>query len=335
HGAWRKSGGVWAQAVEVDVAALDDLAARLGALVAAHAGALLERKTASVCAHYRLVRGPERASFLAGASALLEGWLREHPGFAPLEVIEAIEVRARHAHKGSAPPWARGLAGEGARCVALGDDVTDEDTFAALGPRDDAVLVGPGGRPTAARWRLDDPAAARAFLRWLLAAREGGSAGGEAALPGPIVLGGAGAAGPGAPGGAAAARGAPSGAPRAPGRLRGRCEPRGACGGAANRGPASVFLVHDRRFRCPSPAWPPWPAPVSPPPPARPIERRRPGRARPRPRRPRGLRRAPQRPPARPRCGSARGPGPSATRPASRSRRASASSRGASTSTSC
>ncbi|MCU0682248.1 MAG: trehalose-phosphatase [Polyangiaceae bacterium] len=187
HGAWRKGGGAWAQAAEVDEVALDDLAARLGALVNAHAGALLERKTASVCAHYRLVRGAERESFLAGASALLGGWLHERPGFERLEVIEAIEVRARHVHKGSALPWVRNLAGAGVRCVALGDDMTDEDTFAALGSRDDAVLVGPGGRPTLARWRLDDPAAAREFLRWLVAVREGGAVDTTAALPKPIA----------------------------------------------------------------------------------------------------------------------------------------------------
>jgi len=44
----------------------------------------------------------------------------------------------------------------------LGDDVTDEDGFRALGPDDLTVKIGDGA--TAARYRVADPAAALAVL---------------------------------------------------------------------------------------------------------------------------------------------------------------------------
>src|SRR5262249_58871591 len=59
----------------------------------------------------------------------------------------------------------------------LGDDVTDEGMFRSLGPNDESVRVGAdAGRATAARWRLDGPDAARAFLAWILAVRRGAPA---------------------------------------------------------------------------------------------------------------------------------------------------------------
>jgi trehalose-6-phosphatase len=49
----------------------------------------------------------------------------------------------------------------------VGDDRTDEEVFAALGPTDLGVRVGPGD--TAASHRLADPQAVLAFLRSLTA----------------------------------------------------------------------------------------------------------------------------------------------------------------------
>jgi trehalose 6-phosphate phosphatase len=57
---------------------------------------------------------------------------------------------------------------QGAAAVAfVGDDRTDEEVFAALGPADLGVRVGPGD--TAASHRLADPQAVLAFLRSLTA----------------------------------------------------------------------------------------------------------------------------------------------------------------------
>jgi len=91
-------------------------------------------------------------------------------------------VRPAAARKSAVVPWVRERAGAQARLVALGDDVTDEDMFEALGAADEAVLVAPSvERPTAARWILDGPAETIGFLRWLDAARAG-------AAPGPPLI---------------------------------------------------------------------------------------------------------------------------------------------------
>jgi trehalose-6-phosphatase len=52
--------------------------------------------------------------------------------------------------------------------LAMGDDRTDEDLFAALPPDSISVKVGPG--PTQARFRIDGVPAARALLQSLTAA---------------------------------------------------------------------------------------------------------------------------------------------------------------------
>jgi trehalose-6-phosphatase len=61
------------------------------------------------------------------------------------------------------------------RAVAyLGDDLTDEDAFAALSGRGLAVLARTEPRPTAADWRLDPPAELLDFLeRWRRSGRGG------------------------------------------------------------------------------------------------------------------------------------------------------------------
>jgi trehalose 6-phosphate phosphatase len=81
------------------------------------------------------------------------------------------ELRAHGPSKGDA---LRGLMAEpafaGARPVFVGDDLTDEDAFAAAAAMGGAgVLVG-APRPSAALWRLADVAAVAA---WLAAAAGG------------------------------------------------------------------------------------------------------------------------------------------------------------------
>jgi trehalose 6-phosphate synthase/phosphatase len=52
--------------------------------------------------------------------------------------------------------------------LAMGDDRTDEDLFAAVPPEGITVRVGPG--PTKAHFRLESVTAARALLRSLVEA---------------------------------------------------------------------------------------------------------------------------------------------------------------------
>ncbi|PYV92873.1 MAG: bifunctional alpha,alpha-trehalose-phosphate synthase (UDP-forming)/trehalose-phosphatase, partial [Acidobacteria bacterium] len=76
-----------------------------------------------------------------------------------------IEVRLQGIHKGIIVPRLLGRH-PGPRVLAMGDDRTDEDLFAALTPGSFAVHVGPG--PSRAQYRLADPASARWFLSRLV-----------------------------------------------------------------------------------------------------------------------------------------------------------------------
>jgi trehalose-6-phosphatase len=57
--------------------------------------------------------------------------------------------------------------------VAMGDDVTDDDLFRALPPGGISISV--GFRPSAARYRVVHPRAARALLQRLVAPKSDGA----------------------------------------------------------------------------------------------------------------------------------------------------------------
>jgi len=71
-------------------------------------------------------------------------------------------VRPHGIHKGRAVAAATARAGKDALVVALGDDRTDEDLFAALPEGSVAVHVGPA--PSRAPLRVRDVRSARALL---------------------------------------------------------------------------------------------------------------------------------------------------------------------------
>ncbi|MDK3255230.1 trehalose-phosphatase [Blastococcus capsensis] len=134
----------------------DELARRLDPLVTATSGARLEVKPASVAVHVRQVPDRARAAaLLAQARELADPSLTMKPG------KDVLELAVTDADKGSA--LRRLVADLGAAAaVYLGDDVTDEDGFRALGPDDVTVKVGEGN--TAARFRVAGPADAVALL---------------------------------------------------------------------------------------------------------------------------------------------------------------------------
>jgi trehalose 6-phosphate phosphatase len=139
---------------------LDRLRADLGAFATAHPGVVVEDKDLSLALHYRLAPAAEADCRRAAEAAVA--------GRADLVVARGkmvFEIRPAGSDKGGAvaafmaePPFA------GRVPVFVGDDVTDEDGFAAanrLGGH--SVLVGPE-RATLAQWRLPDVAAAGAWL---------------------------------------------------------------------------------------------------------------------------------------------------------------------------
>lgn len=124
-------------------------------------GVVLEDKGLTLALHYRLA--PQRE---AECRQAVEALVAAYPQFRMLAGKMVLEVKPAGTDKGGAlrafmaePPFA------GRVPVFVGDDVTDEDGFraaAALGGF--AVLVGPQ-RETAARYRLDDVAACRNWLK--------------------------------------------------------------------------------------------------------------------------------------------------------------------------
>ena len=135
------------------------LAERLAPLLARAPELVLERKRVSLAIHYRA-----RPDLAADCRAALEAGLEGLGDIALTEGKMVLEARPAGASKGTAveaflaePPFA------GRRPVVAGDDVTDEDAFAAVNAAGGVTIkIGPG--PTAARHRLADPAA---FLGWL------------------------------------------------------------------------------------------------------------------------------------------------------------------------
>ncbi|HJZ85322.1 MAG TPA: trehalose-phosphatase, partial [Polyangia bacterium] len=173
HGGWRRD-GAWQPAVEAAQEEVDDLTFALRRLAALHRGALVERKTWSVAFHFRNISGESRDGAVVEVEHLVADWLRTHARFEELRGAEVLEVRPARMDKASAVAWLRERTSARARLLVLGDDVTDEDMFRDLLAGDESVMVGAeGGRATAAGWRLDAPADAVGFLRWLLAVRRG------------------------------------------------------------------------------------------------------------------------------------------------------------------
>jgi alpha,alpha-trehalose-phosphate synthase [UDP-forming]/trehalose-phosphatase len=172
HGGWRRSTGAWEATVDRQSRDVEPLATRLGQIAASIPGALVERKTWSVAFHYRLVPEPERSAMLVAVDVAIEEYLAQAPGFARLEGVEMFEVRPSHMRKSIAVVWLREQLGAGARLIAFGDDLTDEEMFREFGVADESVLVGPPRR-SHARWRLGDPVAVAGLLDWIAAARCG------------------------------------------------------------------------------------------------------------------------------------------------------------------
>ena len=136
----------------------DALVEELRALLAPYPGSLLEIKPVSASIHTR--RMLDRAAAAALQEATVAG-----PGSVEGRTVKAgkevVEIAVMQADKGVA---LRRLADEvGATSIVyLGDDVTDEDAFAVLGPDDVGIKVGDG--PTVARYRVPDSTAVLTVL---------------------------------------------------------------------------------------------------------------------------------------------------------------------------
>jgi len=171
HGVWRCGNGVWEAALP-PVPQLDEIERSLRSLAARYQGTIVERKSCSVCLHWRLVGSAEHAQISNAAEILVDEWLETNGELERLAVVEAIEIRHRAAHKGVALGWLRGRGPANSMVLAIGDDTTDEDMFGSLRDQDLGILVAVEPRLTGATFRLPDVAAVHKFLAWLVEARQ-------------------------------------------------------------------------------------------------------------------------------------------------------------------
>nr|WP_244304802.1 bifunctional alpha,alpha-trehalose-phosphate synthase (UDP-forming)/trehalose-phosphatase [Leucobacter viscericola] len=137
-------------------------------------GVRLERKPYGIVVHTREVAEPDRASELLAAAVELGAV----PGITMRVGKQVREFSVRNTDKGSALQMIREML-PAAPVLFLGDDVTDEDVFAVLGPDDLGIKVGEG--TSLARERVADPEAAAAVLAVLAELRTGIVIGSEVA----------------------------------------------------------------------------------------------------------------------------------------------------------
>jgi trehalose 6-phosphate synthase/phosphatase len=161
HGMWlrRRGESRWTAQFDLKPEMVEHAAAMIEGVAAAHGG-LVERKRSGAAWHYRGLDVPEVE--VSGVVARLAREARPR-GLEVLKGACVVELRSRGVHKGDAVKKAK-KSRPRARILALGDDVTDEDMFQRLRAADVGVLVGRVERPTSARVRLSDVAAARALL---------------------------------------------------------------------------------------------------------------------------------------------------------------------------
>lgn len=136
-------------------------------------GVIIEDKELSLALHVRQATPDDKikadAAFLRMALPHIDdGTLRLMPGSNVSELLPNIPWT-----KGDAVRWIldaeRDRRGSGpAPCVIyLGDDVTDEDAFKAVGP-ENSIMVGP--RPSVIETRLENPEGVESFLKALAGA---------------------------------------------------------------------------------------------------------------------------------------------------------------------
>jgi len=166
HGVWsRAAGGSWCSVPLPPPDWKGDVRAVLEEVTRCTPGSLLEQKDASLAWHYRTVEFELAKDRLREVLTPLAELARAHD----LEVMrgsKVVEVRVRGLTKSLVAARALARAPEDTAVIAIGDDRTDEDLFAALPPS--ALTIHVGGGASRAVFRLADPVAVRRFLRSFL-----------------------------------------------------------------------------------------------------------------------------------------------------------------------
>ena len=164
HGAWRRGVDGWQPTVQEPNAWREGIRPLLDEFAACTPGALVEEKSVAIAWHYRAADplfGDRQARRLR---LLLMDALQNQPATV-LQGSKVVEVRPRGVHKGRVVDQILRSVSDPARIVAIGDDRTDEDMFAAVPPEGITIHVGTG--PTRAAYLLADTNAVRDLLRFI------------------------------------------------------------------------------------------------------------------------------------------------------------------------
>ncbi|MCJ7672570.1 MAG: trehalose-phosphatase [Acidimicrobiia bacterium] len=141
-------------------AAADDLEQALGDIP----GAWVERKRFAAAAHFRQVEDDR----VPDVERAVDRVLAEHAGIRKTGGKRIFELRPDVAWDKGRALWSlferAGLARDEVTAVFIGDDVTDEDAFAALGGDGIGLVVADEARPTDADYRLATTDDVREFL---------------------------------------------------------------------------------------------------------------------------------------------------------------------------
>jgi trehalose-phosphatase len=147
-------------------------------------GGLLERKRTGLVFHTRGVVGGELPRELEDQARTLWQTVAEAGQFSLQRIDGGIELRMSGRNKGTTALSLVSHSPEGTLSVFVGDDVTDEDAFAAVQGFGFGVRVGDSDRPTIAAARLPDCDSVAEFLEeWLQVVRDARGAADHASPP--------------------------------------------------------------------------------------------------------------------------------------------------------
>ncbi|MGH7499078.1 MAG: bifunctional alpha,alpha-trehalose-phosphate synthase (UDP-forming)/trehalose-phosphatase [Gemmatimonadales bacterium] len=174
HGFWSRApdSKEWVPAAEPGGSWREPVLAILRDITARTPGSLIETKAAAIAWHYRMA-DPETGARRANELRL---HLNQVLSNQPVEILPGhrlLEIRPYGIHKGRIVAQLSAERLASTAIVAIGDDRTDEDLFAALPP--EAITIRVGAGPTKARFRLEGISAVRALLQAVVDAGVGAS----------------------------------------------------------------------------------------------------------------------------------------------------------------
>ena len=132
----------------------------------------LEVKPASVAIHWRSFRPAEQEQIRSSAKSAF-GRLKQTGGLQLLPFDGGLELRSTDRTKGTAVAEILKQEPAGIPAAYLGDDLTDEDAFLAVGGQGYSILVRDEVRPSCAQFWLSPPEELLTFLDdWIAGARQ-------------------------------------------------------------------------------------------------------------------------------------------------------------------